>query len=92
MTPQLTLNYGVRYEYQDPFVESNNNESNVDLASGLILLAGRGCNSRSLMTGRKDDIAPRIGFSYLVNNKISISTMCWLTASLPGTHRSGWAS
>lgn len=69
VTPQLVLNYGLRYEYQDPYVESNNYESNVDLASGFIFLAGRGGNARSLMVARKNDIAPRIGFSYLINNK-----------------------
>ncbi|QNI30751.1 carboxypeptidase regulatory-like domain-containing protein [Alloacidobacterium dinghuense] len=68
VSPQLTLNYGLRYEFQDPYVESNNYESNVDVASGFILLAGRGGNARSLMVARKNDIAPRVGFSYLINN------------------------
>jgi len=68
-TPRLTLNYGVRYEFYAPYLEANNNESNFDLASGDILLAGRGGNSRSLMDARKNDFAPRVGFSYLINPK-----------------------
>jgi hypothetical protein len=68
-TDRLTLNYGMRYEYQAPYVEANNDESNFDLASGDILLAGRGGNSRSLMNSRFNDIAPRIGFAYLVTPK-----------------------
>jgi TonB dependent receptor len=69
LTPRATLNYGVRYEYQAPYVEAHNYESNFDLASGDILLAGVGGNSRSLMNARKDDFAPRFGISYLLNDK-----------------------
>lgn len=68
-TDRLTLNYGMRYEYEAPYVESNNYESNFDLASGDILLAGRGGNSRSLMNSRFNDFAPRIGFAYMVTPK-----------------------
>ena len=69
VTDRLVLNYGIRYEFQAPYAEQNNNESNFDLASGDILLAGRGGNSRSLMNARFDDIAPRFGFSYLLDKK-----------------------
>lgn len=69
VTPRLVLNYGIRYEYQNPYVEQNNYESNFDLASGLILLAGRGGNSRSLMDARKDNIAPRFGISFMADPK-----------------------
>lgn len=68
-TDRLTVNYGVRYEYQAPYTEANDYESNFDLGSGEILLAGRGGNSRSLMSGRFNDFAPRIGISYLVTPK-----------------------
>lgn len=69
VSPRVTLNYGVRYEYQNPYVESHNYESNFDLASGNILLAGLGGNSRSLMNGRFNDFAPRVGISFLANPK-----------------------
>ena len=69
ISPKLTLNYGLRYEFEAPYVEANNYESNFDLASGDILIAGRGGNSRSLMVSRKNDFGPRIGFSYLLNPK-----------------------
>jgi outer membrane receptor protein involved in Fe transport len=72
VSPQLTLNYGLRYDYYAPYVEANNNESNYDIASGDILIAGRGGNSRSLMVSRKNLFAPRIGFSYLLNPKTVI--------------------
>jgi Carboxypeptidase regulatory-like domain len=69
VSPRLTLNYGLRWEYYAPYVEGNNYESNFDLASGDILLAGRGGNSRSLMVGRTNDFAPRVGFSYMIDPK-----------------------
>lgn len=72
VTPRLTLNYGIRYEFQDPYVEEHNYESNFDEASGLILLAGRGGNSRSLMEARKNDVAPRFGISFMPNDKTVI--------------------
>jgi len=64
VTPRITLNYGLRYEYDNPWTEANNNISNFDLASGNVLLAGRGGNSSSLMIGRKDDFSPRFGFDF----------------------------
>lgn len=72
VSPRLTLNYGVRYERYAPYVEAHNYESNFDIASGDILLAGLGGNSRTLMNARNNDFGPRIGFSYLVNPKTVI--------------------
>lgn len=69
VTDRLTLNYGLRYSYQAPYIEAHNYESNFDLASGDILLAGLGGNSRSLMNGRFNDFAPRVGIAYLVKQK-----------------------
>jgi hypothetical protein len=63
-TPHIVINYGLRYEFSDPWIEANNNMSNFSVATGNILLAGRGGNSRSLMQARKDDISPRFGFDF----------------------------
>ena len=49
-TPKLNITYGVRYEYQQPYIEKNNNAANFDPATLSMLLAGRGSNSRSLLT------------------------------------------
>lgn len=68
-SPRLTLNYGLRYEYQNPWTEANNYMSNYDLASGNILLAGRAGASDSLMVGRKNDLSPRFGFDYQIDPK-----------------------
>jgi outer membrane receptor protein involved in Fe transport len=69
ITQRLTLNYGLRYEYSNPFTEVSNYMSNYDLASGNILIAGRGGNSDSLVVARKNQFAPRIGVSYQLNPK-----------------------
>jgi Carboxypeptidase regulatory-like domain len=63
ITPRLTLNYGLRYEFQDPWTEAGNNMANYDLASGNILLAGRAGASNSLVNSRKDEYSPRLGFA-----------------------------
>ncbi|HYK34391.1 TonB-dependent receptor [Alloacidobacterium sp.] len=69
ITPSFTVNYGLRYEYQNPYTETSNYMSNYDVPSGHILVAGRGGNSDSLMNARKNQFAPRIGFAYQVDPK-----------------------
>ncbi len=64
ITPKLNLTYGVRYEYQQPYVDANNNEANFDINTLLIDIAGRGGNSRSLVNSNKTDFMPRLGLSY----------------------------
>lgn len=69
VSPKLTLNYGLRYEYQTPYTEENNYMSNYDIASNLILVAGRGGNSAALMNSRKNNFGPRFGFAYQIDSK-----------------------
>jgi len=64
ITPKLNLTYGLRYEYQQPYVEANNNEANFNISTLLIDIAGRGGNSQSLVNSNKADFMPRIGVSY----------------------------
>jgi outer membrane receptor protein involved in Fe transport len=63
VTPRLNITYGVRYEYQQPYVEANNNESNFDIDTLQVNLAGRGPNSRSLVNSNTTDFMPRVGFA-----------------------------
>lgn len=69
ITPRLTMNYGIRFEYQNPWSEANNNMSNFDLASGDILIAGRNGNSKSLIAARKNNFSPRLGFAFTADSK-----------------------
>jgi len=64
ITPKLNLTYGVRYEYQQPYVEAKNDEANFNTSTLLINLAGRGTNSQSLVNSNKKDFMPRIGIDY----------------------------
>lgn len=72
VSPKLTINYGLRYEFQGAWTEQHNNMANYDLASGNILLAGRGGASKSLVKARKNDFSPRFGFAYSANPKTVI--------------------
>ncbi|HEY4053498.1 MAG TPA: TonB-dependent receptor, partial [Terriglobales bacterium] len=72
ITPRLTLNYGLRYEYQAPYTERNNNAANYDPASDSLLLAGRGSNSAALINAQTANFGPRFGAAYQVNSKLVI--------------------
>jgi hypothetical protein len=72
VSDRLTLNYGVRYEYQNPYTEVKNQMSNYDPVSGDILVSGIGGNSDALMQARKNNFSPRFGFNYLLNQKTVI--------------------
>src|SRR5580704_6390369 len=69
VTQRLTLNYGLRYEYQNPYTEASNYMSNYDIPSGNILVAGRGGNSDSLVHARKNQFGPRIGVAFQADPK-----------------------
>ena len=66
ITPTLTLNLGLRYEAHTPWVELNNRQSNLDLTTGALELAGVDGNSRALYNSvyGLPDIQPRIGFAW----------------------------
>jgi hypothetical protein len=64
VTRRLTLNLGLRYDvYTFPY-EQNNRQSNFDIATGTLKVAGQDGNSRSLINTPKNNFAPRVGFAY----------------------------
>jgi len=69
LTPRINLTYGVRYEYLQPFVEQNNNQSNFDINTLNINIAGRGNNSRSLVYSNTGDLMPRVGIAFQLRPK-----------------------
>ena len=69
ITPRLTLNYGLRYEFYAPWTEAHNNMANFDVASGNILIAGRNGVSNGIINARKNDFSPRFGFAYIIDPK-----------------------
>lgn len=64
ITPKLNITYGLRYEYVQPWVEASNNQSNFDLNTLNINIAGRGSNSRSLVNSNLNNVMPRVGMAY----------------------------
>jgi hypothetical protein len=65
VSPALTLNLGIRYEYAIPPVEKNNRLSNFDPLTGAMRFAEEGdIFQRSLIHPDRNNWAPRFGFSY----------------------------
>jgi len=70
VAPRFSLFYGLRYEYQNPYYEANNHSSNYDPTTNTILLADRGGNSSALVNADKNNVGPRIGFSFQIDRKM----------------------
>jgi hypothetical protein len=61
---RLTFNLGVRYDlYTNPY-EKNNNQSDFDLNTQTLVVAGANGVSRSIVQTDKSNFAPRLGFAY----------------------------
>jgi hypothetical protein len=63
-TPQVSLDYGLRWDYATPLYEASNHESNFDYTKGIIVPAGTPGYPDKLATPHKDNFAPRLGLSY----------------------------
>jgi hypothetical protein len=80
ITPKLTLNLGLRYDFGSPSYEANNRLANFDSQAALaatnqaqalasLRLASDGSlENRSLVKPDRNNFAPRFGFAYLVND------------------------
>jgi Carboxypeptidase regulatory-like domain len=65
ITPKLTANLGLRYEYATPPREKNNQFANFDPETGTMVFAGDGdIFDRALIHPDRNNFAPRIGFAY----------------------------
>jgi hypothetical protein len=81
-TPRLTLNAGIRYEYDQPWVESNNKTGNIDIATGQVIYAskipvgapvGSGlCSNRACYDANYRQIMPRLGFAYQATDRFVV--------------------
>jgi Carboxypeptidase regulatory-like domain/TonB-dependent Receptor Plug Domain/TonB dependent receptor-like, beta-barrel len=73
VSPKLTLNLGVRYEFATPFYEKNNRLSNYDPITNTIIQATDGSlYDRSLVDPDYNNFAPRLGFAYNAFSKTVI--------------------
>jgi hypothetical protein len=66
LSPKLTLNLGLRYDFITPALEAENNQLNFDPAgSGSVFAATDGSlEERGLVRPDKNNLAPRIGIVY----------------------------
>jgi hypothetical protein len=81
-TPRLTLNVGLRYEYDQPWIESNNKTGNIDIATGQVIYAGSVptgapagsgvCSNRACYDANFRQIMPRLGFAYQATDRFVI--------------------
>jgi hypothetical protein len=64
VNPRLTLNLGLRYDLLTWPVEIDNRQSNFDLATGAIVIAGSNGTLRTAIPNDYHDFGPRLGFAY----------------------------
>ncbi len=72
VTPKLTLNLGIRYEFEAPLTIANNIYSRIDPATGLLLAANINASRSLNIVTPKENISPRIGLAYSVDRKTVI--------------------
>lgn len=72
--PNLTVNYGLRYELFSPVLNHQNQVSNFSPANGGSIVStpsnASGWYARSLIHPDRNDFAPRLGFSYHPLNRL----------------------
>jgi len=71
-TSKLTINAGIRWEYESPLTIAHNIYSRFDPATGVMLVAGRNASASLNINTPKNDVSPRLGFAYAVDNKTVI--------------------
>ena len=84
-TQNLTLNIGLRWEYDEPIYEVNNKQANINVATKRVVLAGRNGNSRALFNGVWTNFMPRLGFAWNVSPKVVVRGGYGITTYFEGT-------
>lgn len=68
VSDRLTLNLGLRYEYDTPVTEVANRQTNFDVTTGKLLIAGFNTDARTGVLPDRNNFAPRFGFAYRVRS------------------------
>jgi hypothetical protein len=68
ISSSLTLNFGIRYEYDTPPTEKYNDWTNFDVTTGKLLIAGFNTDAATGIKGDRNNFAPRFGFAYQVRS------------------------
>jgi hypothetical protein len=82
LSPTLTVNYGFRYELDEPWIEQHNKTGNVDLTTGQIIYAGSVpagapagsgvCSNRGCYDWSFHQFMPRVGFAWQAMNRFVV--------------------
>lgn len=67
ITPRLTLNGGLRYEYNSPPVDAEDRANVYDVATRSLVRVGTNSVPRSGFEADKNNFAPRVGFAWSVS-------------------------
>jgi hypothetical protein len=81
-TPKLTLNIGLRYEYNQPWYEVNDKTGNISLTTGVFSYAhsvptgapagSQVCSNRACYNPNYTQFMPRVGFAYQATDRFVI--------------------
>jgi len=64
LSSNLTINLGLRWEYDQPYIEVNNKQANINLTTGVITNAGVDGAPRALYDAYHKGFMPRLGFAW----------------------------
>jgi hypothetical protein len=81
----LTLNLGLTWEYTSPWVEKDNRQSNIDLTTGQLILAGQNGNSRALFNAYYGGFEPRVGAAWTPTDKWVVRGAFGIVQYMEGT-------
>jgi outer membrane receptor protein involved in Fe transport len=65
VTPRLTLNLGLRYDYFTPITDTQDRRAIFDFADNTIKVVGTNGIPRSGYQADRNNVAPRVGFAFL---------------------------
>jgi hypothetical protein len=84
VSPRLTFNLGIRWEYDQPIFEVNNKMANVNMVTKQIEYAGVNGASRALYDPDYTQFQPRFGFAYQPTPRLVVRGGYGITSYLEG--------
>ena len=78
VSSKLTLNLGLRYEYESPVLVDNDIYSRLDPATARLLVAGRNASRTLDLEADQINFAPRVGFAYSLDEKTIVRSAAGL--------------